>query len=184
MPLNYEKADFKQGEDITVRMDKSDSYRLAYFEIKNRQGELLLDSKGIEQSFVYNDQFLQIIFKLGYTNVYGMGENSHSSFRHEFSYTNWWGVFARDQPPGGKSVNLYGTHPFFMAVNEKTGRAMGVFIQNSNAQEYAFLPPTSVAYRTLGGIFDIYIMEEDTPEKVVQAYTSLIGKPYMPPLVI
>jgi len=59
-----------------------------------------------------------------------------------------------------------------------------VFIQNSNAQEYAFLPPTSVAYRTLGGIFDIYIMEEDTPEKVVQAYTSLIGKPYMPPLVI
>jgi hypothetical protein len=30
------------------------------------------------------------------------------------------------------------------------------------------------------GILDIYVLEEETPEKLIQAYTSLIGKPYMP----
>lgn len=77
--------------------------------------------------------------------------------------------------------NLYGVHPFFMAVNEVTGRAFGVLIFNSNGQEYAFLPPYSLNYRTLGGILDIYIMEEESPEKLIQAYTSLIGLPYFPP---
>jgi alpha-glucosidase (family GH31 glycosyl hydrolase) len=76
---------------------------------------------------------------------------------------------------------LYGVHPFFMAVNEVNGRAFGVLIFNSNGQEYAFLPPYSLNYRTFGGILDIYIMEEESPEKLIQAYTSLIGLPYFPP---
>jgi maltase-glucoamylase len=118
---------------------------------------------------------------LGYKNIYGFGENTHSSFKHRFSYDNWWGVFGRDQPTGGKQINSYGTQPFFMAVNEENGRALGVLILNSNAQEYGFLPQASVAYRTLGGILDFYIMEEETPELLIQAYTTLIGKPYMPP---
>lgn len=118
---------------------------------------------------------------IAYKNIYGMGENSHYSYKHEYSYSNWWGVFARDQPPGDKVTNLYGTQPFFMAVDELTGRAFGVLIHNSNAQEYGFLPEHTLSYRTLGGILDFYIMEEDSPEKLIQAYTSLIGKPYMPP---
>ena len=110
-----------------------------------------------------------------------MGENTHYSFKHKFSYQSWWGIFARDQPPGGKTINLYGSHPFFMAVNETTGRAFGCLILNSNAQEYGFLPSSSILYRTIGGILDFYIMEESSPEDLIQAYTALIGKPYMPP---
>jgi hypothetical protein len=34
--------------------------------------------------------------------VYGFGENTHSSFQHKFSYSNWWAMFGRDQPTGGK----------------------------------------------------------------------------------
>ncbi len=118
---------------------------------------------------------------IGYKNVYGLGENSHYSFKHQFSYSNWWGVFARDQPPGEKKINLYGTHPFFMALDETTGRAFGILIMNSNAQEYGLLPPNSLAYRTLGGILDFYVMEESSPELLIQAYTTLIGTPYFPP---
>ena len=118
---------------------------------------------------------------LGYKNLYGFGENTHGSFKHKFSYSNWWGVFGRDQPTGGKQINLYGTHPFFMAVNENTGRAFGALILNSNAQEYGLLPPSAISYRTLGGILDFYIMEEETPEAVIQAYTLLIGTTYFPP---
>lgn len=116
-----------------------------------------------------------------YKNLYGFGENSHYSYKHQFSYTNWWGLFGRDQPPGGKVVNLYGVHPFFMAVNEETGRAFGCLILNSNAQEYGLLPPRAISYRTLGGILDFYVMEEESPEMLIKAYTLLIGTPYMPP---
>ena len=68
-----------------------------------------------------------------------------------------------------------------MAVDERSGKAFGTLILNSNAQEYGFLPPSSISYRTLGGILDFYIMEENTPELLIQAYTSLIGHPMMPP---
>ena len=34
--------------------------------------------------------------------MYGFGENTHSSFQHKFSYSNWWAMFGRDQPTGGK----------------------------------------------------------------------------------
>jgi alpha-glucosidase (family GH31 glycosyl hydrolase) len=137
--------------------------------------------KNVEQGFYFSDQFIQIVFNLGYKSVYGFGENTHNSFKHKYSYDTWWGVFARDQPPGGDKINLYGTHPFLMAVNEKTGRAMGMLILNSNAQEYSFLPPNALSYRTLGGILDIYIMEESSPEQLIQTYTMLIGVPYFPP---
>ena len=68
-----------------------------------------------------------------------------------------------------------------MAVDEKNSRAFGVLILNSNAQEYGFIPPASLNYRTLGGILDFYIMEEASPEELIRAYSSLIGLPYFPP---
>lgn len=136
----------------------------------------------VEHGLAFYDQFLQIVLNLrDYKNLYGMGENTHYSFKHRFVYSSWWGVFGRDQPPGGRYINLYGSHPFFMAVDETTGRAFGALILNSNAQEYGLLPPSSISYRSVGGILDIYVMEEASPELLIQAYTTLIGKPFMPP---
>jgi alpha-glucosidase (family GH31 glycosyl hydrolase) len=139
------------------------------------------DTKNVEHGFVFSDQFIQILLNTNYKNVYGFGENTHYSFKHRFEYTQFWPIFARDQPTGAKYLNYYGTHPFFMAVDENTGRAYGVLIFNSNAMEYGFLPPHVISYRTTGGILDMYIMEEESPEKLIQAYTSLIGNPYMVP---
>lgn len=90
-------------------------------------------------------------------------------------------MFARDEPPGPDGVNLYGVHPFFMAVDEHSGRAFGVLIFNSHAQEYGLLPPSSISYRAIGGEIEIYIMEEENPERLTQAYHNLIGLPVMPP---
>ena len=129
-----------------------------YLSVSNKNNELLFDTKNVGHGFLYTNQFLQIVMNLGYTNLYGFGENTHHSFKHSFSYSNWWGIFGRDQGTGGKYINLYGSQPFFMAVNEKTGRAFGVLILNSNAQEYGLLPPNSISYRTIGGILDFYIV--------------------------
>ena len=152
-----------------------------YFTVSNKNNQLLFDTKNVGHGLIYSNQFIQIILNLGYTNLYGFGENVHHSFKHSFAYSNWWGIFGRDQGTGDKYINFYGAQPFFMAVNDQTGRAFGVLILNSNAQEYGLLPPNSISYRTLGGILDFYIMEEESPEILLQAYHSLIGTTYFPP---
>ena len=44
------------------------------------------------------EQFLQIVSRLPSMDVYGIGENEHHSFRHNFNFKTW-PLFARDQPP-------------------------------------------------------------------------------------
>ena len=39
----------------------------------------------------------------------------------------------------------------------------------------------ALTYRTIGGIFDIYLFLGPEPETVVSQYTNVIGRPYMPP---
>ena len=95
-----------------------------------------------------------------------------------------YGVFARDQPPYGENENLYGTHPFYMAI-ENDGQAFGVLIFNSNAQDYKLdefeHDQSMLTYRTIGGIFDLFFFAGPTPEDVIKQYQSVIRTPYMPP---
>ncbi|XP_050403277.1 maltase-glucoamylase [Patella vulgata] len=130
--------------------------------------------------FTFSDQFLQISTVLPSRNVYGFGENRHTSFRHVFNQT--WPMFSRDQPPGwGDNDNLYGVHPFYTCVEDTAGNTHGVLLLNSNAQDYSLNDHPSLTYRTTGGILDFYIFMGPTPEYVIQQYTAVIGRPYMPP---
>ncbi|NWY03495.1 MGA protein, partial [Nothoprocta ornata] len=129
-------------------------------------------------TFTFSDMFLQISTRLPSQYIYGFGETEHTTFRHDM---NWhtWGMFSRDQPPGYK-LNSYGFQPFYMAI-EEDGNAHGVLLLNSNAMDVTFQPTPALTYRTVGGILDFYMVLGPTPELVVQEYTALIGRPFMPP---
>ena len=68
---------------------------------------------------------------------------------------------------------------------ERNGQAFGVFILNSNAQDYKldeFEDDQSIlTYRTIGGILDIFFFAGPRPEDVIRQYQLIIGFPYMPP---
>ncbi|XP_058489999.1 sucrase-isomaltase, intestinal [Solea solea] len=129
---------------------------------------------------VFADQYLQISARLPSHNIYGLGEHVHQNYRHR---TDWrtWPIFTRDAFPNGGTHNLYGHYPFFLCLEDESGKSFGVFLMNSNAMEVTLMPAPAVTYRTIGGILDFYILFGDTPEQVVQEFLELIGRPVIPP---
>ncbi|KAM9853733.1 sucrase-isomaltase, intestinal [Aulostomus maculatus] len=129
---------------------------------------------------VFADQYLQLSAKLPSHNIYGLGEHVHRQYRHD---TNWktWPIFTRDAFPNGGTHNLYGHYPFFLCLEDESGKSFGVFLMNSNAMEVTLQPAPAITYRTIGGVLDFYILFGDTPEQVVQEFLELIGRPVIPP---
>ncbi|KAL3992154.1 werner syndrome ATP-dependent helicase [Sarotherodon galilaeus] len=128
---------------------------------------------------VFEDQYIQLSAKLPSHNIYGLGEHVHRQYRHD---TNWrtWPIFARDSFPNGGTHNLYGHYPFFLCLEDESGKSFGVFLLNSNAMDVTLQPAPAVTYRTIGGVLDFYIFFGDTPEQVVHEFLELIGKPVIP----
>nr|XP_056706356.1 sucrase-isomaltase, intestinal [Euleptes europaea] len=145
--------------------------------IRNSNQKVLFDSS--IGPLMYADQYLQITTRVPSQNVYGIGEQIHRQYRHDFNWKTW-PIFTRDALPSGDMSNLYGAHPFFLCLEDESGKSFGVFLMNTNAMDVVFQPAPAITYRTIGGILDFYIFLGDTPEQVVQEYISLIGLPRMP----
>ncbi|KAI1711649.1 glycosyl hydrolases family 31 domain-containing protein [Ditylenchus destructor] len=131
---------------------------------------------------LFGDQFIQIATFLPTDRVYGFGENVHQELKHDFTKYYTWAMLARDDPPDSRDPNgwnYYGVHPFYMGL-EPSGKAHGVLIMNSNAQEVTTGPGPHITYRTIGGQLDIYFLPGPGPEQVVQQYQQLLGKPFLP----
>jgi alpha-glucosidase (family GH31 glycosyl hydrolase) len=82
--------------------------------------------------------------------------------------------------------NHYGHHPFYLVMEQTlngdpSGRMHGVLLLNSNAMDYSFQSSPSLTLRTIGGILDFFIFLGPNPEQVIQQYTSIIGRSFLPP---
>ncbi|XP_057311826.1 sucrase-isomaltase, intestinal-like [Hydractinia symbiolongicarpus] len=131
-------------------------------------------------AMMLSDQFLQLSTQLPTTFFYGIGENSRTTFKRDFSKWETIGMFTADHAPYPfHNTNLYGVHPFYMVV-ENDGSAHGVMLLNSNAMDVTLQPTPAITFRTIGGVLDFYFFFGPTPENVVQQYTELIGRPVMP----
>lgn len=143
---------------------------------RKSSGHVLFSSQNVSP-LVFADQFIQLGTQLSTKYLYGLGEH-RAAF---LVSTNWTkrAFWSRDQPPSPDS-NLYGVHPFYLNI-ERDNNAHGVFLLNSNAMEVEVQPAPSLTYRTTGGVLDFYVFTGPTPDNVVQQYTELIGRPFMPP---
>ncbi|KAK6185390.1 hypothetical protein SNE40_007635 [Patella caerulea] len=128
----------------------------------------------------YADQYIDIATSLPTSYIYGLGEH-RGQFWLDPKQHRKLGMWARDIPPSD-NVNLYGSHPFFLAM-ENDGNAYGVFLLNSNAMEVTLSPttPVTLRYKTIGGILDFYIFTGPSPNEVIEQYLEVIGKPMLPP---
>ncbi|UJR29922.1 hypothetical protein I4U23_017469 [Adineta vaga] len=156
------------------------------FKIKRRKDKSILFDTSLG-GLVLNNQFLQIITRLQSTHVYGFGENNHDTLKHNVSGKLSWGIFARDQGTNwDTNSNHYGHHPFYLVMEETSsqkpsGSMHGVLLLNSNAMDYSLNSIPSLTIRTIGGIFDFFLFLGPKPEQVIQQYTWLVGRTFLPP---
>ncbi|XP_070581150.1 lysosomal alpha-glucosidase-like [Ptychodera flava] len=156
--------------------EKPFSIRVARFDPGQGMNDTIFNTN-ISTSFIYTDQFIQLSSFLPTLYIYGLGEH-RGSFLHDVNWTRYT-MWARDKPPE-EHVNLYGSHPFYLAV-EPNGYSHGVFLLNSNAMDVILQPTPAITYRTIGGILDFYVFLGPSPEQVIQQYSEVIGRPFMPP---
>ncbi|CAF0953791.1 unnamed protein product [Adineta steineri] len=183
VPIQWNPS-MSSSSKIKFQLTKTLNCQIGFRIQRTNTQSILFDTSFFANSFIYDDKFIQIITTIPSRNIYGFGENTHRSFQHTLKESYRYGMFSRDQWPSGVNENLYGAHPFYMVV-EPDGQAFGIFIFNSNAQDYKFDEfdddQAMLTYRTIGGILDIIFFAGPNPENVIQQYQSVIGKPYMPP---
>lgn len=141
-------------------------------------GEPIFDTTG--QRFVFKDQYIELTTNIpADADLYGIGEVSLPTgplLPRDGTVITLW---ARDLASALPYVNLYGTHPFYLQVN-KDGSSHGVLFLNSNGMD-VILNQTSLTYRVIGGLVDLYFFTGPTPEEVIRQYHQVIGFPAMPP---
>lgn len=163
------------AKNIQYQVD-IDKNKIGFTVVRKSDNKSIFDCLNVG-GFTYADQFLQLSAKLPTNFIYGLGEH-RTNFLLD---TNWQSLtfFNHDQPPTAQS-NLYGSHPFYLAV-EPNGKSSGVLLLNSNAMDIILQPSPAVTYRTIGGILDFYFFIGPTPSDVIEQFTELVGRPIIPP---
>ncbi|GFQ97998.1 sucrase-isomaltase, intestinal, partial [Trichonephila clavata] len=161
---------------IVKATDKSNIFS---FKIIRKEDNSVLWDTSIG-GLVLSDKFLQISSYLPSKNIYGLGEHTHETLRHDLDYKTW-PMFARDRFPEGGPINLYGVHPYYTCL-EKNSSSHGVLLLNSNAMDVTLLPAPGITFRTIGGVIDLFfIVGNNDPEYLSELYTALVGKATIPP---
>ncbi|KAI6211415.1 Maltase-glucoamylase, intestinal [Aphelenchoides besseyi] len=175
--LNY-NAEIKSDEQLIVQVHNSS---VASFTVERKGSKARIWDTSIG-GLLFGSNYIQIATYLPTDKIFGFGENIHQTLKHDMTRYSNWPLFSRDKVPNSKDEvyeNLYGVHNFYIGI-EDDGKAHGVFLLNSNAQEVSTGPGPHLVYRAIGGRFDFFFLPGPTPNDVVVQYQQLVGRPYLP----
>ncbi|VDK18657.1 unnamed protein product [Anisakis simplex] len=183
-PISIPRAHVNTGESFVV--EQSDQFGVFSFKVTRKSTGTMIWDTSIG-GMLFADQYIQIAAFIGSSEIYGIGENTQQSLKHNLTIYSTWPMFARGQNPEAyydpstqfNAKNLYGAYPFYLAL-ESDNKAHGVLIINSNPQEITLGPAPHIVYRTIGGMLDIYFFPGPSPEDVVKQYLALVGTPALP----
>ncbi|XP_050393603.1 lysosomal alpha-glucosidase [Patella vulgata] len=179
VPLNINSDKTGPGQRPLYKVNVSDVGSLFSFTVNRTATDSsntvnLLKTGG---AFIFADQFLQLSYFLPSNYIYGLGEH-RDTLLHSMNWTRFT-MWNRDHYPS-ENTNIYGDHPFYLSI-ENGGNCHGVFLLNSNAMEVLLQPAPAITWRTIGGVIDLYMFLGPSPNDVIEQYTEVIGRTFMPP---
>ncbi|KAK8799491.1 hypothetical protein WA158_006040 [Blastocystis sp. Blastoise] len=177
VPIQLPTGEEERRDNITYKIE----YKRSPFSFKiSRQSNNISIFNTEIGGFTYSNQFIQLSTYLPSSILYGLGEHSGIPLQLD-THWNTITIFSHDANCPQGYQNLYGHQPFYMGI-DSNGDSYGVLFYNSNAMDIILQPTPALSFRTIGGIIDLYIFMGPTPEDVVEQYTTLVGKPFLPPV--
>jgi alpha-glucosidase (family GH31 glycosyl hydrolase) len=135
------------------------------------------------QTFQFDDQdmILTNLFNKP-TDFYGIGERVTPTFKLAPGIYTTFNKDAASPVDYGRwpGSNMYGTHPFYLGVDNTSIRATGGFLLNCNAMDTT-VHDDYIAFRTIGGVLDFFGFIGPDIQSVIKQYHSLIGQPVLAP---
>jgi len=130
-----------------------------------------------DKPIVFKDQYIELTSSFDSSaKTYGIGESTRLNHALQAGHTyTFWAV---DLPAASEQHNLYGSFPYYLQTIN--GVAHGAMLLNSNGMDVS-LEDTSLTFKVIGGMIDLYIFAGDTPSSVVSQYTSIVGRPALVP---
>jgi len=130
-----------------------------------------------DKPLIFKDQYIELTSSFdANAKTYGIGESTrlNHALQPGHTYTLW----AVDLAAANEQENLYGSFPYYLQTIN--GVSHGAMLLNSNGMDVS-LDDTSLTFKAIGGIIDLYIFAGDSPAAVVSQYTSIVGRPQMMP---
>jgi alpha-glucosidase len=112
-------------------------------------------------------------------NYYGLGDKAGPMNRRDRAFLNW----NTDAYGWGESTDpLYKTIPFFIGLRK--GSAYGLFFDNTYRSSFDFgkESPDYLSFGAEGGELNYYFFSGPSPKKVIEQFTTLVGRSNLPPL--
>eukprot|EP00357_Protocruzia_adherens_P001191 CAMPEP_0114989620 /NCGR_PEP_ID=MMETSP0216-20121206/10302_1 /TAXON_ID=223996 /ORGANISM="Protocruzia adherens, Strain Boccale" /LENGTH=919 /DNA_ID=CAMNT_0002352625 /DNA_START=11 /DNA_END=2770 /DNA_ORIENTATION=- len=166
-----EDGKVRYGYEIEELPFKVNVKRIPNGEEELEEDPFFVLSEHPSNGFYYTKEFIQFSVPLGQNErVYGL--NNLEIDRNVDSDVVFWNTATES----GEKF----THPFYMAIDQATGKSYGVLLHNSNAIHVIVEKTGYITYRLLGGLINLYIFPGPTPREVIQDYHMLIGRSHMP----
>jgi alpha-glucosidase len=111
----------------------------------------------------------------------GLGAKTGGIDQRNKTFTNWnsdaFGYGYETDP-------LYTSVPFFMGILPEIEKSYGIFMDNTYLSRFNFGASSDrfSYFQAENGEMDYYFIHDDSPAKVLEAYTHLTGRISMPPL--
>lgn len=175
LPVSIEETDhqlrFNNG-NLKAVIRKQDGFQIDFL-----QGDLPVTSSGNQgMSHITNDQgqsFIreQLSLDIGEL-IYGLGERFSPFIKNGQSIDIW------NEDGGTGSNQAYKNIPFYLS-----NKGYGVFVNHPEKVSYevASEKNTKVQFSVEGESLEYFIINGPTPKEVLERYTTLTGKPSLPP---
>jgi len=110
---------------------------------------------------------------------FGLGERTGFLDKKGRRWLNWT-ADSPEQQPGDDP--LYQAHPFLIAFDE--GRVRGLYLDESwkSSFDLAFREAGRSRIAVEGPTFDLWLLPGPEPAALLERYTALVGRPWLPPL--